>query len=227
MRKMEVLGISLQDLTLRESMKKVEQFFRDGKVSTIALITMKGLIKAQDSPEIKNWMDSLDMTVAADADILHAADINYRSRIHDVENGEFIAEFLKKLVRQRKKIYLLSQTQDQLKKMEEELTSFQEDLLIAGRLAIDELEYDDDFIINDINLKMPGVLISNLKSPKREDFWKDNHMKLNVSIWLMIRADRELNKKDKGLIRQFYDSLMKKWFQIRLKLYDDQKEETK
>lgn len=226
MRKMEVLGISLRDLTLRESMKKVEQFFQDGKVSTIALITMKGLIKAQDSPEIKNWMDSLDMTVAADADILHAADINYRSRIHDVENGEFIAEFLKKLVRQRKKIYLLSQTEEQLKKMEDELTSFQEDLLIAGRLAINELEYDDDFIINDINLKMPGVLISNLESPKREDFWKNNHMKLNVSIWLMIRADRELNKKDKSLVRQFCDSLMKKWFQIRLKLYDDQKDET-
>lgn len=225
MRKMEVLGISLRDLTLRESMKKVEEFFRDGKVSTIALITMKGLIKAQDSPEIKNWMNSLDMTVAADADILHAADINYRSRIHDVENGEFIAEFLKKLVRQRKKVYLLSQTEDHLKKMEEELKSFQEDLLIAGKLAIDELEHDDDFIVNDINLKTPAVLISNLESPKRESFWQDNHMKLNVSIWLMIRADRELTKKDKGLIRQFYDGLMKKWFQIRLKLYDDQKEE--
>lgn len=225
MRKMEVLGISLQDLTLRESMKKVEQFFRGGKVSTIALITMKGLIKAQDSPEIKNWMDSLDMTVVADADILHAAGINYRSRIHDVENGEFVAEFLKKLVRQKKKIYLLSQTEDQLKKMEEELVSFQENLLIAGRLAVDELEHDDDFIVNDINLKTPGVLISNLDSPKRENFWKDNHMKLNVSIWLMIRADRELGKKDKSLVRQFYDSLMKKWFHIRLKLYDGQKEE--
>lgn len=225
MRKMEVLGIPLQDLTLRESMKKVEQFFLDGKVSTIALITMKGLIKAQDSPEIKNWMGSLDMTVVADADILHAADINYRSRIHDVENGEFIAEFLKKLVRQRKKVYLLSQTEDHLKKMEEELKSFQEVLLIAGRLAIDELEHDDDFIVNDINLKTPAVLISNLESPKRETFWRDNYMKLNVSVWLMLRADRELTKKDKGFIRQLYDALMKKWFQIRLKLYNDQKEE--
>ena len=72
MRKMEVLGIPMKDLTIRESMKKVEQFFADEKVSTIALITMKGLIKAQDSPEIKEWMSSLDMTVAVDADILHA-----------------------------------------------------------------------------------------------------------------------------------------------------------
>lgn len=219
---MEVLGISLQDLTLRESMRKVEQFFRDRKVSTIALITMKGLIAAQDSPEIKNWVDSLDMTVVADADILHAADINYRSRIHDVENGEFIAEFLKKLVRQRKTVYLLSQTESQLKKIEDELTAYEEDLRIVGRLATEELEYDDDFVINDINLKAPDVLISNLESPKRETFLSDNHMKLNVSIWLMVRADRELDKKSKGLIRQVYERMLKKWFRMRLDRYNEQ-----
>lgn len=218
---MEVLGISLQDLTLRESMKKVEQFFRDRKVSTIALITMKGLIAAQDSPEIKNWVDSLDMTVVADADILHAADINYRSRIHDVENGEFIAEFLKKLVRQRKTVYLLSQTESQLKKIEDELTTYEEDLRIVGRLAMEELEYDDDFVINDINLKVPDVLISNLESPKREKFLSDNHMKMNVSVWLMVRADRELDKKGKGLIRQIYERMLKKWFRIRLDRYNE------
>lgn len=219
---MEVLGISLQDLTLRESMRKVEQFFRDRKVSTIALITMKGLIAAQDSPEIKSWVDSLDMTVVADADILHAADINYRSRIHDVENGEFIAEFLKKLVRQRKTVYLLSQTESQLKKIEDELTAYEEDLRIVGRLATEELEYDDDFVINDINLKVPDVLISNLESPKRETFLSDNHMKLNVSVWLMVRADRELDKKRKGLVRQVYEKILKKWFRIRLNRYNEQ-----
>lgn len=85
MRKMEVLGITMQDLTLRESMKKVEQFFKEGKVCTIALITMKGLIVAQDSPAIKEWMNSLDMTVPIDADILRAANIDHHSRIRDVE----------------------------------------------------------------------------------------------------------------------------------------------
>lgn len=222
MRKMEVLGISLQDLTLRESMRKVDQFFQDGKVSTIALVTMRGLIAAQDSPEIKEWMNSLDMTVAADADILHAADINYRNRIHDVENHEFIAEFLKKLVRQRKTIYLLSQTESNLKKLEDELTAYQENLRIVGRLAMDELEYDDDFVINDINMKVPGVLISNLESPKREEFLADNHMKMNVSIWLMVRADGELSKRDKGIFSQLYDRMLKKMFHIRLDRYKEQ-----
>lgn len=222
MRKMEVLGIPLQDLTIRESMKKVEQFFADGKVSTIALITMKGLIKAQDSPEIKEWMSSLDMTVAVDADILHAADISYRSRIHDVENNVFISEFLKKLVRQRKTIYLMSQTEEGLKKLERELLSCEEGLRIVGKAAVDDLDYDDDFVINDMNMKVPWVLISNLESPKREQFLKENHMKMNVRVWLMLRADRELQTEEKGPVRKICDKLMKQWFWLRLNRYKEQ-----
>lgn len=222
MRKMEVLGIPMKDLTIRESMKKVEQFFADEKVSTIALITMKGLIKAQDSSEIKEWMSSLDMTVAVDVDILHAADINYRSRIHDVENNVFISEFLKKLVRQRKTVYLMSQTEESLKKLEGDLLSCEEGLRIVGKAVVDDLEHDDDFVINDMNMKTPWVLISNLESPKREQFLKDNNMKMNVRIWMMLRADKDLQTKVKGPIRRICDRMMKRWFQLRLIRYQEQ-----
>ena len=222
MRKMEVLGIPMKDLTIRESMKKVEQFFADEKVSTIALITMKGLIKAQDSSEIKEWMSSLDMTVAVDVDILHAADINYRSRIHDVENNVFISEFLKKLVRQRKTVYLMSQTEESLKKLEGDLLSCEEGLRIVGKAVVDDVEHDDDFVINDMNMKTPWVLISNLESPKREQFLKENNMKMNVRIWMMLRADKDLQTKVKGPIRRICDRMMKRWFQLRLIRYQEQ-----
>ena len=225
MRKMEVLGITMQDLTLRESMKKVEQFLKERKVCTIALITMKGLIIAQDSPAIKEWMSSLDMTVPIDADILRAADIHHHSRINDVEEDAFIVEFLKKMVRQKKTIYLLSQSEAGLKKVEDELGDAQDGLQVVGRCSLDSLEHEDDFVINDINLKAPDVLISNLPSPVREEFLANHHMKMNVSVWLMIRADRDLRKKNRNLIKKMYNRIMKQWFHIRLDQYKEENEE--
>ena len=225
MRKMEVLGITMQDLTLRESMKKVEQFLKERKVCTIALITMKGLIIAQDSPAIKEWMSSLDMTVPIDADILRAADIHHHSRINDVEEDAFIVEFLKKMVRQKKTIYLLSQSEAGLKKVEDELRDAQDGLQVVGRCSLDSLEHEDDFVINDINLKVPDVLISNLPSPVREEFLANHHMKMNVSVWLMIRADRDLRKKNRNLIKKMYNRIMKQWFHIRLDQYKEENEE--
>ena len=223
MRKMNVLGIPLRDYTLRETLKKVDIFLAGGKMGTIALITMKGLIVAQDSPEIKEWMSGLDMTVTADADILRAADINYRGRIHDVENQLFISEFLKKLVRQKKTVYLMSQNAASLEKLEKELLSCEENLTIVGKAAVDDLEQDDDFVINDMNMKVPDVLISNLESPKREQFTKENQMKMNVRLWLMVRADRELYTQEKNSFKQIYNKLLQWWFRIRLNRYEEQK----
>ena len=223
MRKMNVLGIPLRDYTLRETLKKVDIFLAGGKMGTIGLITMKGLIVAQDSPEIKEWISGLDMTVTADADILRAADINYRGRIHDVENQLFISEFLKKLVRQKKTVYLMSQNAASLEKLEKELLSYEENLSIVGKVAVDELEQDDDFVINDMNMKVPDVLISNLESPKREQFTKENQMKMNVRLWLMVRADRELYTQEKNSFKQIYNKFLQWWFRIRLHRYEEQK----
>ncbi len=225
MRKIEVLGVSLTDLTVRESMRKVEGFLNDGKVSTIAFITMKGLIASQERPEVKEWMNSLDMTVVADEDILHAADVAGRNRIHEIENNVFIQEFLKKLVRGRKSVYLLSQTRAQLEKMEAELNECQEGLKILGRTALEEVPSDDDFFINELNMTMPNVLISNLETPKRESFVAENHMKMNVDIWLMLRADRKLLEHEKGFFHKVYDSLVKKWFHLSLQHYEEHAKE--
>lgn len=101
MRKMQVLGIELQDHTVREAMKKTDAFLRDGKVSTIAYITMRGLMEAEESQERQDFLRELDLTVPADSDILRAAGIATRNRVREVDNDEFLTEFLRKIVRGR------------------------------------------------------------------------------------------------------------------------------
>ena len=52
----------------------------------------------------------------------------------------------------------------------------------------------------------------------------NHHMKMNVSIWLMIRADRDLRKKNRNLIKKMYNRIMKQWFHIRLDQYKEENE---
>lgn len=227
MRKTEVLGIPISDFTIRESMKKVDSFLRDGKVSTIAIITMKGLLVAQDDESIKNWMSKIDLTVSADVEILRAGDIAFYNRVRDVENNVFAKEFFKKLVRQKKTVYLLSDHAANLEKLKNDMMSYEEDLKIVGGFSFDSTENDDDFAVNEINMAFADVLISNLESPKRETFFAENHMKLNVAIWMMVRADANLTGKRKGLFLKLHDQMVKKLFSIRLNKYNVENAEEK
>lgn len=225
MRKTEVLGIPLTDYTIRESMKKVDSFFKDGRVSTIAVITMKGLLVAHEDESIKEWMTKIDLAVPADVEILRAGDIAFHNRIRDVENNVFVTEFFKRLARQKKTVFLLSDNSTKLEKLKKEILSYEEDIRIIGSFSLDSTENGDDYVVNEINMAFADVLISNLESPGRESFLAENHMKLNVAIWMMVRADVDLSEKGNGFLRKLDKQILKKIFSARLIRYHVQNAE--
>lgn len=225
MRKTEVLGIPLTDYTIRESMKKVDSFFKDGKVSTIAVITMKGLLVAHEDEFIKEWMTKIDLAVPADVEILRAGDIAFHNRIRDVENNVFVTEFFKRLARQKKTVYLLSDNSAKLEKLKKEILSYEEDIRIIGSFSLDSTENGDDYVVNEINMAFADVLISNLESPGRESFLANNHMKLNTAVWMMVRADADLSEKENGFFRKLNKQILKKVFSARLIHYHNAEQE--
>nr|MBQ8252246.1 WecB/TagA/CpsF family glycosyltransferase [Lachnospiraceae bacterium] len=225
MKHMQVLGVELKDYSVREAMRKVDFFLRDGRVATIAYISSLGLMKAENSPELKTFLSEMDMTVASDADILRAGGVAVRSRIKEIENDEFLEEFLKKLVRGRKKIYLLSDTGEQLGILEEAVRDYQPNIDIVGMFSMDKLEHDEDYLINEMNGLMPHVLISNISSPLREQFFENHHMKMNVSIWLMLKDKMIFASQNRGPARKLGDRIMKMMFRKKAEKYQNDKSE--
>lgn len=223
-----MLGVALRDYTLRESMKAVDGFLCDGKVSTIAYITTRGLMAAQSSDRLKEFLAKLDLTVAADSDILRAGGIVNRNRIREVDNDEFMQEFLKKLVRMKKTVYLLTGSAQQMETLRMGLASYQEGLKMIGSYSLDELQeqgYDEDYLVNQINVDTPNVIISNISSPQREEFFEANHMKLNAEVWLMLKDEVVHQKLTKGLFAKLGEWIVKKLFARRVTKYHSELEE--
>lgn len=221
MRKIQVLGITLVDYSLKESMRKVEDYLRDRKTKMITYVTIKGVMTANENETVRAFLEKMDMTIAADTDILQAADAASRNRVREVAGNEFMEEFLKKLVRNRKSICLLTETNAQLLLLKEYVRSYQENLNIAGGFALEELQTDEDFLINEINIKEPNVLISLLSDVKRIEFLDASQMKINVNIWLMLKEEMPLSNKQRGIIPKLYRSVMKKVFLQRVNKYNN------
>ena len=56
MREIEVLGVPLKERSVRESMRRVDEMFESGALGMIGLITMKGIMAAGESEEIKKFI---------------------------------------------------------------------------------------------------------------------------------------------------------------------------
>lgn len=222
---MQVLGVELQDYTVREAIRKTEIFLRDQKLNTIAYITTRGLMAAEESAELRSFLSNIDLTVAADSDILHAAGIENRNRIREIENDEFMEEFLKKLVRGKRSVYLLTGTREQLTELEECLKSYQQSLRIVGKFSLDRLEKEEDWLINEMNSLMTEVVISNISSPQRETFFENNHMKMNAHIWLMLKDKVVHANRKKRVLWRLNDLISGKLFRRKVVKYQNQEQD--
>ena len=226
MKEIQVLGVHLQDYTVREAMRKIDEFWRNGRLNSIGFVTTKGLIQADEMPEVKEWMQSLDLTVPADVDILNAAGIDSQARSREIEENLFIKEFLRRTARYRKSVFVLAENEQQMGVLVQELLEYQEHLKIVGTFVWEELTADEDFLVNEINIAAPDILISQLATPHREEFFAHSRMKLHTFIWLILKEGVSLSSRRKSLRTRFYEYLTKKIFRIKVEKERKETEES-
>lgn len=182
-KKIELLGIELDNYTVREAMLQVEVYLNNTVMNTIENISMEMLVKAQNDEILKECMEHLDLAIINEKEILKAAGIISAQRIRETIDNEFFKEFMKRIVRNNKTVYLLGNTSVQIQELQEFLNKNYEKLKISGVYALEDCTGDFDTIINEINIAEPDVIFSVLPTPQQEYFLKDNAAKFNAKIW--------------------------------------------
>lgn len=182
-KKIEILGMAIDNYTVREAMLQVEVYLNNSVMNTIENISMEMLVKAQNDEVLKESIEHLDLSVIGEKEILKAAGVSSMQRIRETVENEFAAEFMKRLTRNNKTVYLLGNTEIQIEKLEEFLMQEYPKLKISGRYALENCTGDFDKVINEVNIAEPDVIFSVLPTPQQEYFLKDNIGKFNVKIW--------------------------------------------
>lgn len=182
-KKIEILGMSLDNYTVREAMLQVETYLTNATMNTIENISMEMLVKAQNDEVLKECIEQLDLVIVSEKEILKAAGVISAQRMKETAENEFAREFMKRIVRNKRTVYLLGDTGAQIEQLQEFLRSKYPKLRISGLYALEDCTGDYDNIINEINIAEPDVIFSVLPSPQQEYFLKDNVGKFNAKIW--------------------------------------------
>ncbi len=189
MKNMRVLGIELKDYSAKEAMRMVDQFLKNAKVDTICFLSTDILVTAEDSPELKLWLQSMDLTIPISTEILYAANLASRQRLKEVENSSFYTAFIKKLSMEKRTVFILTEKEETIKTSTEYLEKNAPGVQIVGSYAFESLTGDPDTIVNEINSTSPDVVFSRLPSPKQEQFVYENKSRMNAKLWIAIKEN--------------------------------------
>lgn len=189
LKKIDILGIEVDNYTVREAMMQVENYLDNTVMNTIETIDMKMLELAGRDETVRACMEQLDLAVIGEKEILIAADVHSSQRISETINHDFFREFIKRIIRNHKRVFLLAETIAQEEQLEHFLVGKYEQIEVAGHCAIEEKSNDFESVVNEINSASADVIFSILPSPLQEQFLTENKSKLDAKIWHGLSSD--------------------------------------
>ena len=207
MQKIDILGMSLTDYSLREAVGITDRFLGNGSLNTILFVSAKILVGAGISEKQRIWIEGADLVVWSDAEIVRQAGIMEKNRIHEVENQEYLKEVLKRLARGKKPLYLLGESEEELEKLEYDLKNFRGDMNIAGKGVAGSIQAEWDDEANRINELAPVAVISRMPFERQAEIVECMKNFLNAEIWLML--DHEMLPDNRKV--PFLKKILSKW----------------
>ena len=72
-KKIDILGIQLDDYTVREAIRQVEAFSEENVPKVIERISMQMIMETEQDPVVREVLSSLDLAVIGEKEILEVA----------------------------------------------------------------------------------------------------------------------------------------------------------
>ena len=185
-KKIDILGLQLDNYTVREAIMRVETYLGNNVLNTIESISMRMLMESEQDEILKEVISSLDLAVIGEKEILQATKLNTMQRIRETEENDFFYEFFKRVERNRKSVFVLGETTERVEWLKERLQQDFSKLNLVGSYATETCVGDLDAVINELNATTPDVIVSVIPSPQQEHFFFEHRDKMNANIWYGI-----------------------------------------
>jgi len=209
-----VLGIKLDNYLLEDAMDYFSEFLENDVLNTIGVVSTSLLMAASEDEELIQQIDSLDMTIIGEKEILEAAQIEHKRRHKEVENHQFFNAFFKYSSEYHKSIFLLVDRESQIEKLNTYLEGKYNGINIVGAYAVENSNEDGDTIVNEVNSISPDIIVSVIGTTFQEKFIYNNKQKLNAKVWLGLghheRARNSIGLKPSWLSKLVDKTLFKR-----------------
>jgi N-acetylglucosaminyldiphosphoundecaprenol N-acetyl-beta-D-mannosaminyltransferase len=182
--KLNVLGVEIDNYLTTDSSRLINEYLDDDCMNTISIIQIPTLLRAVDEDEYREYIENMDLTIVGDKAILEAAGLTDGVRIKEAEDGEFVIQFFRNVIKRKKTVFILGEKEQDIDKYMKAITKRYVGLNIAGKYAISGYEQDGDSIVNEINSVAPDVIVSVLTSPFQEKFVSENKSKISAKVWI-------------------------------------------
>ena len=185
-KKIRVLDIAIDDYTAKEAMQQTMEYMQSEPVSLVRILTSGSLVKSAEIEAFKDHIEQFDMVIPGDVAVLETAGVTERIKLKEAENRMYLRMIMRYLNRQRKKVFLLADSEGELNRLREEIALNHRHIIVADYSVIEAGETADDKVVNKINGTEVDCVIAIMSSPLQEEFVLRNQALIDAKVWLAL-----------------------------------------
>lgn len=219
MKNINLLGIKLKDRYVKESLTLTDKLLHEGTAHIILYLTAPVLMEAIKNEDEKAWIESANLTLWGDTEILKAADVTAKARYREAQEKEFMKALLYRVAQEHMPVLVLSDTYEHTEELKKELMEIQDGITIARTVAISEMEEKHEDVINDINMIAPTIIFMRMPFSLQQKWLARSRQYINTKIWVGLPEDFSCSWKRELPIAKIGKRLLNLWFDRRVNKY--------
>lgn len=223
-KKIRLLGMEIDNFTLREEIKKSESFYDKQELNIIRTVSVKMLNMAAQDQTVRDGIDQADLVVVSDREILTEAGIYSAQRLREAREHQFMREFLQERIYCESSFFLVAKSQADLIAFSEFLKTEYENMRIVGNYVLDTCGNEYDMMINEINAAASDIILSVLDSPQEDAFLMQEKAKISARVWYSLGNDLKQTQKKTSFLCWFQQLIHKGRFKNVIHNYEDRHE---
>jgi len=182
----DILGIPVDNITMKEAVAKVGSFIEEGGVHAIYTPNAEIMMAAQRDPELRNILLKADMLTADGAGVVLASRLLGRSVREKVSGYDLVVELFKAYGKNGLKCFLFGAKPGVAEEAANKTEAGYPGVVVAGCHHGYFGAEDDDEILRAINDSRCDLLLVALGAPKQEK-WIYSHMdRLNAKVCIGV-----------------------------------------
>lgn len=192
MARIKFLNTEVDNLTMQEAIKKIDDIIKQGKPSYVVTPNVDHIVKLEEDFEFKKVYEEADLILTDGMPLIWMSRFQ-KDKIKEKVSGSDLFPKVCELASEKSyKVFLLGAAEGVASKAAKNLTNKYNNLNMVGvyspSFGFEEKEEEIEKIIDLINDSKPHILAVGLGAPKQEKFIHKYKERLNVPISLAIGA---------------------------------------
>ena len=209
---LEVLGVSIDIVTLAQAEQATWDFLKQDKVHMIFTPNSEMIMVAQEEKTLKEILNSGDLTIADGIGVVYASKILKKPLAERVAGFDLAKQIVENLPQKGHKLYLLGGQPGVAKAAKDKLEKQYPGIQIVGTHDGYFNEEQEAEIINEINQLKPDILFVCLGMGKQEKWIYKHRDKLKVKVCMGIGGSLDVFAGKAQRAPDFYCKYGLEWF---------------